>query len=140
MRDVNGIRGERVMEPVGFGHGPILIEQKDAGDGMLLQESSRLPHAVPLFGGNERQLCSRCFNFPSPRLELSHALHAVRSPGAAQKLKNQRALREQTAESECALTVGRSQGKIRRARPDLQSVCAVLHVEFDFKRGGNQEQ
>src|SRR5208282_494460 len=138
VRNVNGIRGERVMEPVGFGHGPILIEQKDAGDGMLLQESSRLPHAVPLFGGNEHQLCSRCLNFS--RLELSHALHAVRSPSAAQKLENQRALCEQSAESKCALTVGRSQGEIRRARPDLQSVCAVLHVEFDFKRGGNQEQ
>jgi hypothetical protein len=140
VRDVNGISAERVMEAVGFGHDPILIEQKDAGDGMLLQESSRLPHAVPLFGGNERQLCSRCLNFPSPRLELSHALHAVRSPSAAQKLEKQRALCEQSAESECALTVGRSQGEIRRARPDLQSVCAVLHVEFDFKRGGNQEQ
>src|ERR1035441_105651 len=108
------------MEPVGFGHGPILIEQKDASEGMLLQESSRPPHAVALFGSNERQLCSRCLNFRSPRLELSHAIHAVRSPCAAQKLENQRALCEQSAESECALTVGRSQGEIRRARPDLQ--------------------
>src|SRR5712664_387766 len=98
------------MEPVRFGHGAILIEQKDAGDGTLLQEFSRLPHAVPLFGGNKCQLCSRRFNFRFPRLELSHALHAVRSPGAAQKLENQLVLREQTTESECALTVGRSQG------------------------------
>src|SRR6266404_4313135 len=87
VRDVERVGGERVMEPVGFGHGAILIEQKDASDGMLLQELSRLPHAVPLFGGDECQLCSRCFNFLSSRLELSHALHAVRSPCATQKLE-----------------------------------------------------
>src|ERR1700687_5589164 len=119
VRDVECIGAERVMEPVGFGHGPILIQQKDAGDGMLLQEFSRFPHAVPLFGGDECQRCSGSFNFLSPRLELSHALHAVWSPGATQKLENQRALREQSAESECALAIGRSQGKIRGARTDL---------------------
>src|ERR1700674_2874749 len=107
------------MKPVGFGHGPILIKQKDAGDGMLLQKLSWLPHAVPLFGRNERQLCSRCFNFLSSRLELSHALHAVRSPSAAQKLENQGALLEQPMESECALTIGRSQGKVRGGRSNL---------------------
>src|ERR1700686_5587889 len=116
------------MKPVGFGHGPILIKQKDAGDGMLLQKLSWLPHAVPLFGGNKCQRCPRCFNFLSPRLELSHALDAVRSPSAAQKLENQRALLEQLTESECALTVGRSQGKVRGGRTDLQSFGAVLHV------------
>src|SRR6266436_3370956 len=128
------------MEPVGFGPGAILIEQKDAGEGMLLQEFSWLPDAVPLFGGDECQLCSGGFNFLFSRLELSHALHAVRSPGAAQKLENQRALREQTSESECALAIGCSQGKIWCWRSDFQSVGAVLHAEFDFKRGGNQEQ
>src|SRR4029077_8629218 len=107
---------------------------------MLLQEFPWLPHTVPLFGGNERQLCSRCFNFRCPRLELSHAFHAVRSPGAAQKLENQRALLEQPTESECALTIGRSQRRVRGGRTDLQSFVAVLHVEFDSKRGGNQEQ
>src|ERR1700693_648142 len=56
VRDVECVGAERVMEPVGFGHGPILIKQKDAGDGMLLQEFSRLPHAVPLVGRDERQL------------------------------------------------------------------------------------
>src|SRR4029077_20836956 len=86
VRDVERVGAERVTKSVGFSHGPILIEQKGARDGMLLQEFSWLPHAVPLFGGNERQLCSRCFNFRFPRLELSHAFHAVRSPGAAQKL------------------------------------------------------
>jgi len=96
VRDVERVSTPSVMESVGFGHGAILIEQKDTGDGMLLQKFSRLPDAVPLFGGDERQLRSRCFNFRFPRLELSHALHAVRSPGAAQKLKNQRTLRQQT--------------------------------------------
>src|SRR5450759_4589768 len=89
VRDFERVGAERVMEPVGFGHGPILIEQKDAGDGMLLQEFPRPPHAVPFFGGNERQLCPHRFNFRFSRLELSHALHAVRSPSAAQKLENQ---------------------------------------------------
>src|ERR1700694_4335700 len=51
VRDVERVGGERMMESVGFGHGPILIKQKDAGDGMLLQELSWLPHAVPLFSG-----------------------------------------------------------------------------------------
>src|ERR1700674_3702099 len=138
--DVEGVGAERMMEPVSFGHGPILIKQKDAGDGMLLQEISRFPHAIPLFGRNERQLCSRCFNFLSSRLELSHALHAVRSPGAAQKLENQGALLEQPTESECALTIGRCQGKVRGSRSDFQSFGAVLHVEFDCKRGGMSEQ
>src|SRR5258707_980044 len=119
VRDVERIGGERVMEPVSLGHGPILIEQKDAGDGMLLQKFSRPPHAVTLFGRNERQVRAGCFNFRPPRLELSHALHAVRSPCAAQKLKDQRALREQTAESERALAVGRSQRKVRGARSDF---------------------
>jgi hypothetical protein len=54
VRDVDGIRAERVMQSVGFGHSPILVEQKDAGDGMLFQKFPRPPHAVPLFGGNER--------------------------------------------------------------------------------------
>src|SRR5882762_4814268 len=128
------------MEPVGFGHGAILIEQKGAGDGMLLQELSWLPHAVPLFGGDECQLCSGCFNFLFSRLELSHALHAVWSPGAAQKLEDQRPLREQPTESQRAFTVGRPQGKVWGTRTDLQSFGAVLHAEFDCKRGGNQEQ
>src|SRR5208283_125138 len=82
-RNVNTVGAERVMESVLFGHGSILIEQKRAGDGMLLEKFSRLPHAIPLFRGNERQLCSRRFDLREPRLELSHALHAVRSPGAA---------------------------------------------------------
>src|SRR5260221_11437924 len=116
------------METVGFGHGAILIEQKDAGDGMLLQELSWLPHAVPLFGGDERQLRSCCFNFRSPRLELSHALHAVRSPCAAQKFENQRALGEQSSESDCALTIDRSQGKVRGSGTDFKSFSSVLHT------------
>src|ERR1700676_972933 len=128
VRDVERVGGERVMEPVGFGHCAILVEQKDAGDGMLRQELSRLPYSVPLFGGDESQLCSRCFNFLSSRLELSHALHAIRSPGAAQKLENQRALREQVSERECAFAIGRSQGKVWGGRTDLQSFGAVLHV------------
>ena len=40
VRDVECVGAERVMESVGFGHGAILIKQKDAGDGMLLQEFS----------------------------------------------------------------------------------------------------
>src|SRR5260221_1481726 len=116
------------METVGFGQGAILIEEKGAGDGMLLQEFSWLPDTVPLFGGDECQLCSCCFNFRSPRLQLSHALRAVWSPGAAQKFENQRALGEQSSESDCALTIGRSQGKVRGARTDLQSFGAVLHT------------
>ena len=140
VRDVERVGGERVMEPVGLGHGAILIEQKDAGDGMLLQKLSWLPDAVPLFGGDECQLRCRGFNFLFSRLELSHALHAVRSPGAAQKLENQRALREQATESECAFTVGRSQGKVWGTRTYLESFGAVLHAKFDFMRGGNQEQ
>src|ERR1700687_1900785 len=47
VRDVERVSGERMMEPVRLGHGAILIKQKDAGDGMLLQELSGLPHAVP---------------------------------------------------------------------------------------------
>src|ERR1035438_2281642 len=112
VRDVNGIGAECVMEPGFPGHGSCLIEQKDAGDGMLLQKSSRPPHAVPLFGGKEHQLGSRRFDFRPSRLELSHALYAVWSPGTAQKLENQRALGKQTIESEQALAIGRSQRKI----------------------------
>src|SRR5208282_3797793 len=139
-RNVDRVCAECVMQPVGFGHDSILIEQKDAGDGMLLQEFSWPPDAISLFGSNERQMCSRCFNLRQTRLKLSHALHAVRSPGTAHKLENQRAPGEQTSESERTLAVGRLQRKVRGARSDLQSVGAVLHIEFDFKRGGKREQ
>ncbi len=47
---------------------------------------------------------------------------------------------EQSSESDCALTIGRSQGKFRSARTDFKSVGAVLHAEFDCKRGGILEQ
>jgi hypothetical protein len=136
--DVESVGGERVMESVGFGHDAILIEQKDAGDGMFLQEFSRLPYTVPFFGSDERQLCSGCFNFRYPGLELSHAFHAIRSPGAAQKLENERSVREQTSESEYALAVGRSQRKIRGARPDFQSVGAVFHVHVVLTLGDGE--
>jgi len=140
MSDSDRIGAERVIEPVSFGHGPVLVEQKDAGDRMLRQEFRRLPHAITLLSGHEHQLCSRCFYLRDPRLKLSHAFHAVRSPGATQKLEHQLALREQSADSECALTVGRSQRKIWGTRADLQSFGPVLHVEFDFRRSGNREQ
>src|SRR5260370_887072 len=51
VRDVERVGGECVTETVGFGHGPILIEPKDAGDGMVLPEFSRFPHRIPLYGG-----------------------------------------------------------------------------------------
>jgi hypothetical protein len=40
-----------MIEPVSFGHGPVLVEQKDAGDGILLQKLLRLKHAPAFFGG-----------------------------------------------------------------------------------------
>src|SRR5260221_4644550 len=116
------------MEIVGVGAGPTLMGEKGGADGMLLQEFSWLQATVSLFGGDECELCSCCFNFRSPRLQLSHALRAVWSPGAGEKFENQRALGEQSSESDCALTIGRSQGKVRGARTDLQSFGAVLHT------------
>src|ERR1700722_5570735 len=99
MRDVDGIGGEGMMETVSFGHRAILVEQKNTGDGMLFEKPQRSPDAISLFRRNEHQLCSRCFNFRHSRLELSHALHAVRSPGAAHELQNQHAFGEKEAES-----------------------------------------
>src|SRR5271170_6364277 len=75
--DVDCIVAQRVMESVSFGHSAILVEQKNAGDRMLLEKVSRPPHAVSFFRRNKRQLCSTCFNFRSSGLELSHAPHAV---------------------------------------------------------------
>src|ERR1035438_9199564 len=135
MRDVQRIGSERVMDPVVFGHGAILVQQKGRRDGVLLQKLCRLPYPVALFRCNKHKLRSRNLNFRLSRLELSHALHAVWSPGAAQKLKNCRAMLEEAAESEDAVAVGCGQRKVRSARPDLESFGAVLHVEFDFKRG-----
>src|ERR1700677_1590750 len=128
------------MQSVSFGHSPILIQQEETRDGMLRQEFSRLPPTISFFGSDECQLGSRRFNFRYPRLQLSHALHAVRSPCSAQEFKNQHSLRQQTREIEYALAVCCSQGKIWGRRSDFESVCAVAHVEFDFKRGRNQEQ
>jgi hypothetical protein len=99
MRDVKRVGAKRVMQPIRFRHDAILVEQKDAGDGMLLQKFSRLPHAAPFFSGDEGQSPSGWLNIASPRLQLSHALQAVRSPCAAKKLQNERAIREQIAES-----------------------------------------
>jgi len=111
VRDVDSVMTERVMESVVSGHGALLIEQERAGDGMLLKKLPRLPHAIAFFGGDECQLGSRRRNLRYPRLELSHALDAVRSPSAAQKLENQRALGQHAIESECALAIGRPSEK-----------------------------
>jgi hypothetical protein len=131
MRDVDGIGAEGVMKAIGFGHSAVLIEQKHAFDGMFGQEFSRLPHAIALFGGYKSQLRSRRLDLRYARLELSHAFHAIRSPGAAHKFENQLALSEQTVESERALAVGRSQRKTWGERADLQSFRAVLHADFE---------
>src|ERR1035441_4563435 len=100
MRDVERIGSEGVMDPVLFGHGAILVQQKRRREGMLLQKLCRFPYPVALFRGNKHKLRSRNLNFRLSRLELSHALHAVRSPCTAQKLKNDRAMLEEAAESE----------------------------------------
>jgi len=137
VRDVDSVMTERVMESVVSGHGALLIEQERAGDGMLLKKLPRLPHAIAFFGGDECQLGSRRRNLRYPRLELSHALDAVRSPSAAQKLENQRALGQQAIESERALAMAAPSENMGEGA-DLQSLGAVLHVEFDFKRGGKR--
>src|ERR1700730_16085834 len=103
---------------------------------MLLEKLCGLPHAISPFGGDERQLRSCCFNFSSAGLELSHALHAVRSPCTAQTLDNQRASGKQTGESELAIAVGCSQGKVRGTCADFQGFGAILHVELTLGEVG----
>src|SRR5208337_3290751 len=105
MRNVHGIHAERMMKPVSLGDGTILIQQNRKRDGMLLQEFPRLPCAIAFFGCHECHLRSCRFDFLFSRLKLSHALHAVRSPGPAQKLQDQRPMLEETAEAKYALAV-----------------------------------
>src|ERR1700733_365203 len=128
-RDINCVCTERMMQPVLLRHTAILIEQKNTLNRMLLKESPRLPNPITPLRRDKRQLRSCLFNLRHPRLELSHALHAIRSPGAAQKLKNQLALGKQSIESKHPLAVGGSHRKPRSNRTNLKSLCAVLHVE-----------
>jgi len=79
-------------------------------------------------------------NLLLPWLKLSHALNAVRSPCAAQKVQNHRALRPQGRKRKTPLAIGCRQRKIWRQRADNQGFRAVRHLNFDCKGGVRSEQ
>jgi hypothetical protein len=58
------------------------------------------------------------FQFTFSQLELSHALAAVRSPGTAKKLDNQRASRNQARQGKPACAIRRRKSELRRGQAD----------------------
>src|SRR5215467_6040619 len=102
---------KQMLQSVSPGRHSILVEQERKRNRMLLQILHRIPYAAAFLGGNVGCRAQILLS----RLELSHALHAVRSPGAAQKLQNQRPACQQSAEGYLPLAIGRAERKIRRA-------------------------
>jgi len=120
---LRSVGGESVMEPVGpWSRCDPHRGERTLEMGCFSRNFSPASTLRPLFfsAAMNANCAPAAFNFRSPRLELSHALHAVRSPGAApENSRIKRALREQASESECAFAVGRFQGKSLGARdPD----------------------
>jgi hypothetical protein len=116
------------MQAVRFRHGPILIEQKWALNRTFVEKFSRLPHAVPFFGGYEYQLRSVCLDVFDSRLNLSHALNAVWSPRAAQEFQNKGALRQEVRQRETSRPIRGLQRKVGSQRSDCQRIRSIFHV------------
>jgi len=98
----------------------VLVEQERERHRMLRQKLFRLEQASALLRRDKEHRRSRLSDLLFQRLELSHALHAVRSPGAAQELQHHRPALQRPGQRVALLPVRRRQLKARRAVPDLQ--------------------
>src|SRR5262249_12449318 len=99
--------------PATLGNHSLLVQKERERDGMFLEELARLEKSIPLFRRNVGQLRARLRNFVFDRLDLSHALHAIWSPGTPQELRDQRAAAQKSGQSQYPLAVGCFQGKLR---------------------------
>lgn len=123
------------MQSICFRHGPVFVKQKGALDGTLFEKLFRLPHAVPLFGGNEYQLRSVVLDVFDSGLKLSHALDAIRSPRPAQEFKDKRALRQEARQRETSRAIRRLQRKIGSRGSKFERIGAIRHLRFTLGQG-----
>ena len=90
MRDVDRIHPQPVLQPVSFGHRAVFIKETGVRHDMRLQKLRRLPPPRTFLRRDVHQLRSCLFDLSFHWLQLSRALHAVRSPSATQELHDQR--------------------------------------------------
>lgn len=107
---------------------------------MLLQKLSRLEHAVALFCRDEGEFCSGSRDLVLDRLDPSHALNAIGSPGPPQKFRDEYAAPKKSGKCQHSLTVGRLQRKFGSAGADFEIFSVIQHLEIDCKSTKTQEQ
>src|SRR5438045_1064822 len=101
---------------------------------MLFEEALRLKHSAALLRGDEDD-SNACFDeLLLGRLKLSHALYAVGSPSAAEKLEDGRPLRDEFRERVLARAVCRAQAKIGSAIARLKCAAVVHEIECSAGR------
>jgi hypothetical protein len=88
--DFVSVQAQGMVNAVGSRNRAILVEQEGEVDRVLTQILFRLEKAGAPLGGYIDQTRAGGLDFISVRLELSHALNAVGSPGAAQKFHDHR--------------------------------------------------
>ena len=89
MRDVDSIQANPVIQAVCLGYATIFVQKNWERNRMFGEELGRLMHPLPLLRRNEDRLRPYALDLLGQRLELSHALDAIRSPGPAQEFQNQ---------------------------------------------------
>src|SRR5882762_6181055 len=128
MRDVQRAQPDQVIQPIRFRDQPVFIQQEGKGNRMLLQKLRWLEDSLPLLRRDEGQFRARLRNLVLDRLDPSHALYAVRSPGPPQKLRDQPPAPKKTRQGQDPVTVRCLQRKLRRSRSHLQGLGVIEHL------------
>src|ERR1700746_2785380 len=90
MGDLQGVHSKTVVQTIRLGRGSILIQQERKRDRVFLQELPGLEYPVAFLRRDEGKLCAQLSDLALDRLNLSHALGAVRSPRSPQELQDER--------------------------------------------------
>ena len=107
---------------------------------MLPQIFCRFEKPFRLFRRDVDQVGSGAEDLVFKWLELSHALHAVRSPGAAQKFQNDRAALPHLRRRESSLAIGGGQREIGCALANGKGLRSFLHLLWTLEHGLVDEQ
>src|ERR1700692_3739161 len=105
-----------MIETVCLGHGAVFIKQERGRSRMLTEILRWVPDAFAFFGRDVNQAGSELLDLFFERLQLSHALAAVRSPRAAEEFDDERALRNQIRKRKTAIAIRSGQRKQGRGR------------------------
>jgi hypothetical protein len=120
-RDVDRVFSERVMNAVSFGDDAFLVEQEREGQRMFSQVFPGLEETAVLFGGDENR-AAELVDLVFVWLELGHALHAVRSPGATQELQHCGTFLQNVGEGKAVGAISCSEREVGCAIADIESV------------------